>query len=205
MTFKRFVVDLAKKLKPPGDGWKFTRSQFRRKINPSCVDFIDPVWTFEPYGAVSFQPVVGLYLPEVEDIWVEVSGYKRNDNFTFFNKIPDASAEKAHITYTPTLYQNNYSIESEIIDAACGVFNIIFLYAEEYFSKIHGENSTMNSIYSGVIPKERGNQSLKFAIVRGLLGDVDYIERYCANEIDPEGPKDFEIANRIREYFNSKS
>ena len=198
MSFKNSVLQATKLMTDEHPGWEFENRAFRKK-GAYCEYIIDPLWSFKPSKAVSLQPVVGVYIPEVEEIWSEVSRLGAKDNCTFFTKVK--KPENSKLSFRPTIRGQNHTDSTHALAAVRESINYSFHYGEHYFAQEYSDASRKSFLQS-IKPVTRGNTGQKYCIVRGLLGDIEYIERFYRNEIDPDGPKSMDTAARILEYFD---
>ena len=197
MSFKNSILQATTLMTEEHPGWVFNNRAFRKK-RAYCEYIIDPLWSFKPSQAVSLQPVVGIYIPEVEKIWSEVSGLSAQDSCTFFEKVKNP--ENFKLSFRPTIRAENYTDSTQALAAVMESINYTFHYGENHLQKKYSDASR-ESFLQSIKPVTRSNMGQKYCIVRGLLGDIEYIVRFYRNEIDPDGPKNMDTIIRILEHF----
>ncbi|WP_413665017.1 hypothetical protein ACG1BZ_07205 [Microbulbifer sp. CNSA002] len=204
MTFKTEVLKAAKVLEADYPGWKFLARRYKSRPAKFCDFLIVPFWTFSsPPASVLIQPKAGIYLREVEDIVSELTGLPRGKVPTFTYPIDssfiDESCSKKN--YYPRVYVKDFGSQEEAVEEVMRGLDNIIETGQEYLNKQFALSSK-ESLYQSIPEMTRGHRCICYCVVRGLLGDTDYIERVLRKEIDPKGYQDLEIVGKVLDYFS---
>ncbi|MEX2964625.1 hypothetical protein [Microbulbifer sp. TYP-18] len=198
MSFKASIVNAAKLKADEYDQWEFKRNSYKYKPADFCEFLIEPLWTFRSLPSVSLQPVVGVLVPEVEKIWTQVSGLKKGP-CSFFSGVK--RADNLKLRYRPSFYQKDYGSEELAVAAVMEAFDYILSYGTNYINSQY-DTSSKETFLESIEQVTRGNMAEKYCIVRGLLGDLDYVNKFYKDEIDPGAPKSFKTTKNILDYFS---
>ncbi|WP_444898676.1 hypothetical protein ACJJIX_14235 [Microbulbifer sp. VAAC004] len=199
MTFKADVLAAAKLKAEELEDWKFVSKRYRYRPTKFCDLLIDPFWTFcgSP-ASVTMQPAAGVYIKEVEDILSHLSGLSLSRVPTFSVSVRDIDLETS---YSQTTYAKDFDSQEKAVAHVMRDLANIIEFGEAYLRKQYCLNS-QESFYLSVPEKTRGIWASYYCIVRGLLGDTDYIKRVLRKEIDPKGYQDLELIGKIFDYFS---
>ncbi|WP_444904303.1 hypothetical protein ACJJIU_04380 [Microbulbifer sp. CnH-101-E] len=199
MTFKADVLAAAKLKAEELEDWKFVSKRYQSRPVKFCDLIIDPFWFF--YGspaAAMIQPAVGVYIKEVEVIVSDLSGLPVGKVATFSKKI-----HRKELGYPLefTVYVKDFGSQQEAVEQVFYNLGRIFQFGKEYIDEQYCLD-TKEKLYLSVPEVARGMRCVHYCVVRGLLGDTDYIKRVLNREIDPEGYQDLELIGKIFDYFS---
>ncbi|USD22871.1 hypothetical protein MJO52_06950 [Microbulbifer variabilis] len=199
MTFKADVLAAAKLKAEELEDWKFVTKRYRSRPAEFCDLLIDPSWNFCGSPAwVTTQPDAGVYIKEVEDILSHLSGFSLSRTPTFSRRIRIADLK---YPFDQTVYAEDFESREKAIAKVMRDLDNIIEFGEAYLRKQYCLDSK-ESFYLSVPEETRGIWATYYCIVRGLLGDTDYIKRVLRKEIDPEGHQELELIGKVLDYFS---
>jgi len=199
MTFKADVLAAAKLKAEELEDWKFVSKRYRYRPTKFCDLLIAPFWNFSGSPAwVTTQPAAGVYIKEVEDILSHLSGLPMRRTATFSRRI---RADDLKNPFNLTVYAKDFGSQGEAVAQVMRDLDNIIEFGEVYLRKQYCLDSK-ESFYLSVPEETRGIWATHYCIVRGLLGDTDYIKRVLRKEIDPEGHQELELIGKVLDYFS---
>ncbi|WP_444910110.1 hypothetical protein [Microbulbifer sp. TRSA005] len=199
MTFKADVLAAAKMKAEELEDWKFVSKRYRYRPTKFCDLLIAPFWNFSGSPAwVTTQPDAGVYIKEVEDIFSQLSGLPLSQTATFSRRIKISDLKKP---FSRTVYADDFESREEAVAQVMRDLDNIIEFGRAYLRKQYCLDSK-ESFYLSVPEETCGIWATYYCIVRGLLGDTDYIKRVLRKEIDPEGYQELELIGKVLDYFS---
>ncbi|WP_226647885.1 hypothetical protein [Microbulbifer variabilis] len=199
MTFKADVLAAAKLKAEELEDWKFVSKRYRYRPTKFCDLLIDPSWNFCGSPAwVTTVPDAGVYIKEVEDILSHLSGLPLRRTATFSRRI---RIDDLKNPFSLTVYADDFENREKAVAQVMRDLDNIIEFGQAYLRKQYCLDSK-ESFYLSVPEETRGIWATHYCIVRGLLGDTDYIKRVLRREIDPEGYQELELIGKVLDYFS---
>ncbi|WP_444919542.1 hypothetical protein ACJJID_11085 [Microbulbifer sp. CnH-101-G] len=199
MTFKADVLAAAKLKAEELEDWKLASKRYRYRPAKFCDLLIDPSWNFCGSPAwVTTVPDAGVYIKEVEDILSHLSGFSLSRTPTFSRRI---RMDDLKSPFNRTVYAEDFESREKAVAQVMRDLDNIIEFGQAYLRKQYCLDSK-ESFYLSVPEETRGIWATYYCVVRGLLGDTDYIKRVLRREIDPEGHQELELIGKVLDYFS---
>ncbi|WP_444890833.1 hypothetical protein [Microbulbifer sp. DLAB2-AA] len=199
MTFKKEILEAAKKKAVELPDWQFVSKRYRSRPVKFCDLLIAPFWNFSGSPAwVTTQPAAGVYIKEVEDIFSHLSDLPLSQTATFSRRIKIADLKNP---FDQTVYAEDFESQEKAVAKVMRDLDNIIEFGQAYLRKQYCLDSK-ESFYLSVPEETRGIWATYYCIVRGLLGDTDYIKRVLRREIDPKGYQELELIGKVLDYFS---
>ncbi|WP_444938658.1 hypothetical protein [Microbulbifer sp. JMSA002] len=199
MTFKSEILKAVKTKATKYYGWKFIYNKYYIQPEKYCEVIIDPEWSFHGSpSSILLQPAAGIYIPEVDKIYGELDDCIPVRRLMFYIDLDHQALDKTH---SRRIYVQDFGSQDEAVAEVLHRMDCIFTVGKDYLTNQYNFESR-EGFYESVPEETRGFGCAYYCVVKGLLGDIDYIKRVLRKEIDPMGYQDLELIGKIYDYFS---
>ena len=186
---KEEIIDVCKKVVVDFPGWEFSAQVFKNKELKHSIKLVHPLWSFSP-GTALAQPLSGFLHKEIDKVHKKLFGFSQG----WTSNIP---LEDIYEEYK----YKDLRFYDVIADKAEEKIREFFEKGIQIIESTYDFSSEQNLLEKLPVQLEH-QDGISYCLVRGYLGDFNFVHRYRNDEIKTEAPKYHDDVDKIIEYFD---